>query len=488
MIKKILLVNPPNTMPADSVRRIGEPLGLLYLASALKEHGYEVDLFDMACDGYDDCAIDAGYVTYGSPPEALSARIADVRPDLIGVSCLFTSREKNTFEVCKTIRAFNKDITIAVGGLHPSLFPERFLNKGYADYVVIGEGELRILHLIECINSGKAPSFDGVAYILNGSVRVNSMTSSINDLNSIPYPARELVDMERYIKIGTPFAPFSHEQRVAQILATRGCPQRCVFCSSVNYWGRKVRSRSVSNIIGEMKLLKEKYSIEEIQFVDDNMTADHRLAKELFVQMKDLGFKWCTPNGLMFNTIDAEMIKLMAESGAYQLTFAIESGSERVLKQIIHKNVNLERVKWAIDDAHKYDISVHGMFIVGFPGEKKEEIMQTLDFPFKAGFDSASFFVVNPLPGSELYDICNEKHYIVENYSAMDFKTANIKIPKDSADYNIEPEEIVDLVDKKTREFNEWSKKMYPDRWKKKFERYLKNHPDDKKIIMGRVT
>ena len=204
--------------------------------------------------------------------------------------------------------------------------------------------------------------------------------------------------------------------------------------------------------------------------------------------MKNLNLKWCTPNGLMFNTLDKEMIKLMAECGAYQLTFAIESASERVLKNIIHKNVRLDLVKEMVDEAHKYDISVHGMFLMGFPGETREEIFTTLDFPFKIGFDSVSFFVVNPMPGSQLYQECIDKGYIDETYSAMDFKTAHIKIPKNSPEYNFDVKELEELIDKKTREYNEFAKKLFPERWNRKFKRFLSEGKESKDKIMGRVT
>ena len=314
------------------------------------------------------------------------------------------------------------------------------------------------------------------------------MLERISNLDSVPFPDRDLVDMEAYINIGVPYAPFSYKKRVAQILTTRGCPNKCNFCSTVTYWGRMIRARSVDNIMQEMRILKDKYRIEEIQFVDDNITFDKRFARALFTEMKQLDFKWCTPHGLMFNTLDRDLIKLMAESGAYQLTFAIESGSERVLKEIIRKNVNLKMVKDIVEEAHKYDIGVHGMFVTGFPGEREDEIMKTLEFPFWAGFDSVSFFIVNPLPGSDLYDLCKDKGYLVEKYSAMDFKTANIRIPRESADYNIDPEKLVKLIDDKTHEFNEWAKAQYPQRWKRKFARYLENHPEDRQMIMGRVT
>lgn len=488
MIKKILLIDPPNTMPADSIKRITEPLSLLYVGAMLKKHGYDVKVFDMACEGYNNRKVENDYVTYGSSENELKKMIVEERPDIVGVGCIFTAREKNALDVCRAVKSIDKNMPIVMGGLHPTLFPENFLQEGLADYVIMGEGEFRMLKLLACLEEKKIPDFDGIAYRTHEGYRSNKMKNRIEDLDSLPLPDRDLIDMEKYIEIGTPFAPFAHKKRVAQVLATRGCPNRCNFCSSVNYWGRKIRARSVGNILGEMRILKDKYGIEEIQFVDDNLTFDRKFCRELFIGMKDFNFKWCTPNGLMFNTLDGSLIKLMAESGAYQLSFAIESGSERVLKEIIHKNVDLKIVKDVIKEAHRYDISIHGMFLMGFPGEKKEEIMKTLDFPFSAGFDSVSFFIVNPLPGSDLYDFCKKRGYLTKDYSSMDFKTANIIIPKNSPDYNMDPGELVKLVDQKTHEFNEWAKKEHPERWRRKFERYLGSHPDQAKIITGRVT
>ncbi len=488
-IKKIMLLIPPNTLPADSVARIAEPLSVLYLVNPLRANGYKVNVFDTTCEGYENIVVRNGYLTYGSSEEEIKKRILDFSPDVVGINCMFTARETNALAVCRLIKKINREIIVVMGGLQATLFPQRMLESGQVDYVVMNEGEFRFPKLLNAVNSGADLSgLDGIAFKDGQAIKVNPPSGWIEDMDSIPFPDRDDVDMEKYFKIGRPFAPFSVERNTAQILCTRGCFNRCNFCSSVNYWGRKVRYRSVKNIISEMKLLIDKYAVKEVQIVDDNLTADKKLAKELFKQMKDLNLKWCTPNGLMFNTLDKEMIKSMAESGAYQFSFAIESGSERVLKEIIHKKVDLEKVKGLVEEAHKYDISVHGMFLTGFPGEKKEEIMQTLDFPFRAGFDSVSLFIVNPLPGSDLYRECTDKNYLVNNFNTIDFKSANIRIPNDSPDYSMDPEELVRLVDKKTREFNDWAKNEYPDRWKRKFYRYLELHPQDKEKIMGRVT
>lgn len=242
----------------------------------------------------------------------------------------------------------------------------------------------------------------------------------------------------------------------------------------------------------EIEELVTRYKIEEIQFADDNMTIDKKRAKELFRRMKEYDLSWCTPHGLAIITLDEEMIRLMAESGAYQISVGVESGCQEVLDNIIHKRLNLDMVKPIVDIAHKYGISVHGLFIVGFPRETKEQIMQTLNFPKKIGFESVSFFIANPMPGSDLWKECKEKGYLSDeyknlNFETMDFKAVNIIIPKDSEDYVFNPEELVKLVDKKTMEYNEWSKKKWPDKWNVKFKTFLERHPDTE-IIMGRVT
>lgn len=487
-VKRVLLVNPPNSMLRDSARRISEPLGLLSLGAVLRQHGYEVAVFDMPCEGYDHCVFDGDRVTYGSSVDDLQRRCRDFAPDVVGVTCMFTSREPEALGVCRALKEFEPSLVLVVGGLHPSLYPERFLVDGLADYVVLGEGEFRFLNLLRSLGVGNEIVPDGIAFRDTDRVVVYPQAAWIQNLDALPMPDRTLIDMERYIAIGTPFAPFSREDRVASILTTRGCPHACNFCSSVNYWGRRMRKRSVAHIVNEMKWLRKRYDIREIQFVDDNVTADTRFARQLFHEMVPLGFKFCTPNGLYFNSLDADMIRLMAEAGAYQLTVAIESASERVLKEIIHKRVNLGIVKKLIDEAHRYDISVHGMFIVGFPGEKRDEIMRTFEYPFEVGFDSASFFIANPLPGSELYRECVEKGYLRPDYSPADFKIANIHIPKNSPDYFMDPDELVALADERTHAFNEWSRKTYPERWEKKFARYLERYPDQRDVIMGRVT
>lgn len=459
-----MLINPPNTIFKVSNKRVGEPMGLLYLGTMLKKQGYGVTILDMALEGYHNCVIQGGSVTYGISSDELKKRIRKYTPDLIGVGCPFSGVEENTKNVCRTVKSVIPGMPVVVGGLHPSLFPGSFINPGYADYVILGEGERRLIKLIDCLNKGNKINFDGVAYSHNGSLVVKPMVQRIKNLDAIPYPDRSLIDMEKYHKVDVRPPPFSYERRVAKILATRGCPVHCNFCATANYWGHQLRVRSVDNVIGEVKELVEKYNIKEIQFIDDNLTFDKKFAKELFRKLKEFNIRFCVSHGLYINSLDTELIRLMAESGAYQLVFAVESASKRVLRDIIHKNVNLDRVKKIVDEAHKYDISIYGMFVLGFPGERKEEIMQSLEFPYKAGFDSVIFHIVFPMPGTALYKECIDKGYLI-NKSFFPFPPrVNIKIPKDSPDYHMDYYELERLIDKATEKFNKWAKKKYPGR------------------------
>lgn len=485
-----MLINPSNAMPKDSVRRLAPPLGILYLAAVLKKENYDVNILDSTCEGYHNIlSVENNYIKYGLTDDDIRKRIKEYNPDIVGVTSMFSAQQDNALNHCNIVKEINKDIIVVLGGIHPSLFPKESIQHKSVDFVIIGEGEFRLIKLLNDLNKNNHhPNFDGVAYKIDGRVHVIFRSTRIEDLDSIPLPSRDLINFEKYIDIGVPYAPFPMNERTCQILTSRGCPFNCNFCSTVKYWGRRFRKRSVDNVINEIEHMVKNYNIKEIQFIDDNMTIDKKRAIELFKRLKKYNLYWCAPHGLMIKTLDKEMIKLMSESGAYQISVAIESGSRRVLKEIIHKPVPTKKeVKEIVDTCHKYKIQVHGLFIVGLPGEKKDEIFDTLQYPFDVGFDSVSFFIANPAPGSELYDECKEKGYLIKD-AKIDFKASEINIPKSSPEFVISRDELVKLVDNKTIEFNKFSKQRNPDAWNTKFKKFLDKHGDESDLILGRVT
>lgn len=483
-----MLINPTNTMPKDSIRRLSSPLGLMYIGAVLKNFGYEVNILDSLCEGYYSTKTEGDYITYGLSDEELTKRITDYEPDVVGITSMFSAHQKSAIAHCNLVKKINPNIPVVLGGIHPSLTPVESVKNKSVDFVIVGEGEFRFLKLLNSLNEKKRFNFDGVAYKKNGKIIHNPMTSRIENLDTLPLPARELVDMEKYLKIGIPYAPFPRKEKCEQMMVSRGCPFNCVFCSTVKYWGHKFRIRTVSHVLKEVDELVEKYGIQELQFTDDNLTVDKEKAKEIFRSLKPYNLSLCTPHGLMVNTLDEELIDLMADAGIYQLSFAIESGNQKVLKEMVHKPVpEKDKVKKLIKSCHERNIQVHGLFVVGFPGESLKEMNETFAYPYETDVDTASFFLANPMPGSELYERCKKKGYLLDN-PKLDIKHAEINIPKNSPDYVMPREQMEKLVDDETRKFNEYSKKKNPNSWNIKFEQFLKKHKDEEDLILGRVT
>jgi len=361
-----------------------------------------------------------------------------------------------------------------MGGLHSNLISRSLINSYQADYVILGEGEFRTGALLDSLNRDKKPEMDGIVYSDSGKIILTGKPKPIPKLDSIPFPNRDLVDMEDYFRIGLPFAPFSKSERAVQIFSSRGCPMSCTFCSTKNYWG-SYRSRSIENVLGEVEKVVEKYGVKELQFIDDNLTLQKDRSKKLFLGLEKYALHWCTPNGVMVNTLNRDLLEAMARSGAYQLSFAIESASKRVREEIIHKKVpSKEKVKELVSIARDNGIQVHGLFVLGFPGEKREEIEETFRYPKEVGFSSVAFFNLSPLPGSEIFRKCVEKGYInLKTRQVSNFRTPEIRIPKDSPDYfGFEPEELVERIREETFQFHEYSKRTYPEEWDEKFKNF----------------
>lgn len=490
MIKRILLVVPPNITLASNIRRIGEPIGVLSIATYLEEKGFEAEVFDMTIEGYENLKYDGDFVIYGSTQEDLIEKIEEFKPDFIGVSTMFSSKEELAFEVCRTIKNHDKNIITSVGGMPPSVDPVKYLKSGVIDYVIMNDGEVRLHKLLENLNNGRNPDFetDGICFYESENKTKMVQPEKLNAyFGVLPYPKRKFVNMEKLFKIGRPYAPYNQGRKTGHIVASKGCPNNCIFCAAVNFVGKKVHYRSLQSLNSEIKELVETYGVQEIQFMDDNLTVNKKFAMELFNNIKKYNLKWCTPNGLFFNSLDDELLEIMAESGCYQITLAIESASKRMLKDVIEKRVNVENVKNIVDKAHNLGLSVHGLFVVGIPGETYEELEQTLDFPFKNNFDSVSFSVANAFKGSRLYDMVKEKRYEIKPQTSVNYKQTNFIIPKDSPDYIIDQNELEKLIDDTTTKFYEWSKKEFPQIWEQKYKKFIDMQNENEEKIKHRI-
>lgn len=450
-INRIMLLSPKYTLYKDDVRRCVAPIGLAYLAAFLEKGGYQVKILDVAAEGYYNVKEHGDFVTYGLEDEEIKKRIMEFKPDVVGVSCIFSTQYENVKHILKLVKGTDKNIVTLTGGSHPTYTSDELLDFDCMDYVVMGEAELPTLQLLNALNNGSDLSgIGGLAYREGREKCINRQLQYIINIDELPFPARHLLNMETYFKINMPQNPYPKGRRVVQIITSRGCSAKCVFCTTTNFWGNRYRGRSPQSVIAEIKELKDKYNIDEIQFTDDNLTLNKARAMEILDGMKDLGLRWCVPQGIAIWALDEELLEKMKESGCYQLTFAVESGNQDVLNKIIKKPLNLNKVKPLVKKAHELGIGIHAFSICGLPGETVEQMHETYNFIKDCGFDSASFFLATPLIGSELLKICQENNYLKRDISCNDmlFKIGNISTP------DFKAEEAQKLVEKFNKDYN----------------------------------
>lgn len=454
-INKILLIQPPNTIIKGRFRTSEPPLGLGYIAAVLEAEGCNVDILDAAIEGYEYVEnVDKRSIYYGLPFAEIKKRIELLKPDVVGVSCLFSPQHKNSIGVCKLAKEVNSNIITVLGGHHPSVFAKEILSEEEdVDFIIKGEGEYPFRELLKRLKESMDYSdIDGLAFRKNEKIYDNPKTKFIDDLDELPFPLRKKFQMEKYFKINIPQGVFTKENLNTSVITSRGCSARCIFCATVQHWGRRFRARSAENVLTEIDELVERYGIKEIRFLDDNLTLDRDRALKLFSALAKRPYKlfWSTPQGVATWTLDEELLAVMKQSGCYRLTLGIESGDQNVLHKIIKKPVDLQRVTYLIKIMRRLGIGIDAFFVIGFPGETKAQIQKTFDFAWKNNIDSVYFQIVTPLPGTELYRIAKEKGYLINDYSfeTIDYSIANIQTPDFTA------REIEKMVAKQTLVFH----------------------------------
>ncbi len=420
-IEKVMLVFPPVTISRLYDKMCCMPMGIAYLGAVLREN-YDVRLLDAVVEGHDlerDLE-DPRVFQYGLSPEMIMDRVREYGPDVVGMSCLFSSQFPAVAEISRQVKKWGPEIVTVTGGTHPTFLPERCLEEEALDYIVMGEAEESFPKLLRAVSSGKGfNEIDGVAYRENGNTRVQEKTSWIQDLDSLPFPARDLLPVEKYFKINVPFMFFSKSPRNMSFITSRGCPCRCNFCSSTRFWGGRQRKRSPENVLAELEHLKSRYGIKEVKFEDDNLTVDWRRAKAIFQGMidREIGLAWNMPNGVMVKTLeDTEMLRLMKESGCYEVILAFESGDQYVVDNIVNKPLDLEKSRDIVKNVKAMNIDTHAFFIIGFPGESLQQIKNTFSYARSLKLDKFYVFIFNPLPGTPLYRECLSRGLIEDEF------------------------------------------------------------------------
>ena len=417
---RILLLYPPHSSLLEEGYFVHKspPLGLAYIAAVLQEAAHEVKAIDCVIENWKQRVWDGDYYQIGLSWEELKGRIQRAKPDIVGISCLFSSQFQNARKTAALVKEVDPTIKVVVGGAHPSAVPSEVMADTNFDYAVIGEGEHTMLSLIRSMEGSlKLGNVDGIAYRENETVMINPKKNFIANLDDLPFPARHLFPMGKYfyltreLKIGE---MYSKRVPYTEMVTSRGCPDKCVFCVIRKMYGGFWRARSPKNVVDEIQFLFEKYGIKEIHFMDDNLTLDRRRTEEICDEILHRGIdvSWAITGGVHVNTLSEALLRKMKRAGCYSLWLGIESGDSYILNQLIKKGVSLEKIHEAVKCVKRVGIEANGFFVIGFPGETRKTIENTIKFSKSLDLNDAYFSIATPYPGTELYDQCFSKGYI----------------------------------------------------------------------------
>ena len=390
---KILLINPPYSAEERYGKDLGrfgplnEPLGLAYIAANLEKAGHEVAILDAPALGIGSSEI----------PPLMAGRGYGI----VGVTML-TPMYARSIEVVRVIRGASPDCAIVVGGAHPTILPrETLLENPEIDFAVMGEGERVMVSLARAMEQGRGWSdIPGIAYREGGEIRVHPPQSPVADLDDLPMPARHLLPMDSY-RMTRSRSRSSHAYTVS---VARGCPFECGFCCRI--FGRKVRHHSVARILEEIRLLVESYGAKEINLEADTLTLNKAflfsLCEGLIASGLSKRIVWTCESRV--DTVNPELLKKMKEAGCWQISYGVETGTQRLL-EIIQKGITLEQIEKTFRITKKVGISIRAFYMLGLPTETREESLRTISFARKLDAGWSQFTLFTPFPGTVLYDL-----------------------------------------------------------------------------------
>jgi anaerobic magnesium-protoporphyrin IX monomethyl ester cyclase len=432
---KVVLINPPQTLPVKSVgvleARIHPPLSLLYLAAVLEKKGIVVSIIDALVLEGGALFREGDSLHFGARWPLLKQKIAEIQPDIVGITSPFTSQLRNALATAQLVKETNPGIPVIVGGPHAVVSPADFLAENTVDVVVMGEGEFILPELVGYYG-GVGPHLTdirGIAYRnKRGEIVVNERAMPIENLDELPYPAYHLLDMDEYFLVhekGFKGRSYASVSQAVPVITSRGCPFNCCFCSVHLHMGRKWRPHSPEHVLGHLRLLKNKYGVRHIDFEDDCINLNEKRFDEILEMMiqEKLGLTWNTPNGVRGDLLNESLVSKMKKSGCLRITIAPESGDQDTLDNIIDKKLDLQKIVASVRLLQKYKIATHAYFIVGFPGETPVKMQRTFDFAamlLKKYGVVPSVTMASPLIGTRLYRESKKAGYLIKEPAPED--------------------------------------------------------------------
>ncbi len=426
---KILLIDPPFYRFFNYYNRYF-PLGLSYLSSTLKKAGHQVTIYDADCNknskGMDYTRLPEKYRVYlkelRNPENPIIKEISETfikyQPDVVGVTVM-TPKAASAFTIASLAKKFNRNCRVVFGGPHATLKADEILkNAKDVDFVVNGEGETALLELVNALAAGNGHpgAIQGVSYRDGDKIVHHATKKFIDNLDNLPFPDREtLLGLDTYTS-----------EDMGLLMGSRGCPYSCSYCAT-QIWTRKVRYRSLPNILEEIRRVHHRYGTRQFTFKDDSFTVNRKRVLEFCDRLMTEGVKINWDCNTRVDLVDPELLKTMKKAGCNSIKVGIESGSERILK-LMDKGITLERTQEAARLFREAGIHWTAYFMMGIPTETKEDVRKTLDLLYKIKPSFASIGVYEPFPGTKLFDVGVEHGLVNREMFYEDFFT---RIPSD---------------------------------------------------------
>lgn len=404
---RIVFVNTPLTAeetagPLASAAARVPPLGLVAMASAAAAAGFDARIVDAANFnlGYDETV----------------SRILALQPDLVGLTSVTVSIH-NAAAIAARLKKIRPEIVTVVGGVHVSAAPEETMERFPCfDIGVLGEGDETIIDVLAHLEDLDPEKIEGLVIRKNGGILRTPPRAPVADLNALPLSRWDLLpDLARHYR---PAMPVIHRLPSATLMTSRGCPGKCIFCNTGTVSGKHIRAYNPGAMISEIEALVAQYGIRDLNIYDVNFVALGRRLADIAALWTDRGFDLTMSVYARVDDITEEKLDILKQMGCWQITFGLESGSQRIL-DLIRKGFTLDTAAKALALTVRKGISARGLFMIGHPGETAETIEATLDFLLRTPLDDFHITYFTPLPGTVSYKIAGEYGRFEENWEAM---------------------------------------------------------------------
>ncbi len=385
---KVLLMTPPEGLWKEKVERpwiSTQPLGLAYVAAAIRDQGFQVEMLDA--------------YSLGLSGQVIAREIAELRPDVVGISSL-TPQWPDVETLADIVKAQNQDIITVVGGPHVTALPRDSAGHRSVDIAVVGEGEDTMVEICEAAAGETGFSgVDGIVIGLNGEIESTPLRVRNMALDQVPFPAHDLLPEPA---LYNPFPVWGTGGNFSCMISGRGCPYDCSFCDVTEQQGKRYRLRSAVNIVDELTWLHEEFGVRTFSFRDPSVVCKRSRLMEMCELISERGLDMGWTCSSRANEVDLEMLQAMKNAGCRLVQYGIEVGNAELLKEI--KKVSKERVIQAVSDTRKAGLSAHGYFLFGFVEETEETLKETVEFSKQLELDSAGFAVMVPFPGTQEFE------------------------------------------------------------------------------------